>query len=191
MDGSVVKDNAHVSGALILGNLVIFEGHAQCCIKPQVRHPVYIGYPMLNFPTLIIQNGHRTEPDYGNVSKIKCSTHPIVNRAQIRKGIITTLIYTDDLVIQTKIKRGYERIADYKNFNSRSTSPTGKESTSWDVMHHDVRIAEKEKSLIGQFPQIDDPTILSLCMSEDLSRTTKPGPRWMEKGENAGLDMRW
>lgn len=192
LKGAIVRDNAHLSGALIIGTRIVFEGHAQLGIKPQVRHPVYIGYDHLEtlfvFADFCITNKQKIIPDPTVVPQIICRKHPIVARARMG-GIIQTLIYTDALRIRVDTPRGYCKIEDYFD-GSLYTSPDGAiENQSWNPRHNRVFMEEK----LGEDGKLKMPgdNFVSLIENPNLKRMTKPGPYWHAAGPEAASPVRW
>lgn len=175
---STARDDAVLKGALILGSLVEFSGIANCTIKPQVRHPVYIGAHPFHFPNQSIDERGTHKHNYSNAPRIKCSQHPIVCR-KIEKGVITTMTYTDDFVFTVKTPRGYSKIADFIDDMKPHLSPTGKDSLSWNPMRNTIRIAVRGED-IDYYPNVDDTEIRLLIADEDRSmrRVVKPLPPW-------------
>ncbi len=177
MDGSVVKGEAKVSGALILGERVTFEGFATCRIKPQVRHPAYIGHHPFNFPKMIIENGEFTDSDTPRLSEIKCAKHPVIKR--FREGVyIVTIVSTDSMVIVSKNNRGYGLIADFHDDMKGHASPTGKESLSWNPNRFQTAVIPKR--VIEKFPELLDQEVRRLLETDQLKRIVNPGPSWAQ-----------
>jgi hypothetical protein len=192
LKGALVKDNAHLSGALIIGTRVVFEGHAQLRIKPQVRHPVYIGHDHLAtffaFADYSIINGKKIIPDPTVVPQIICRDHPIVARARVG-GVIQTLIYTDAWRLRVDTPRGYCKIDEYFD-GTLYTSPDGRnENQSWNPRYNRVFMEEIQNTR-GDLT-LPSEKFVSLLEDPNLRRATKPGPYWRATGREAASPIRW